>query len=216
MKKYSLLSLLALCICLFGCLEFFAPNIDGVAVTLIAPQDSVITNISEILFLWEGDSTVESYRFQLAQPSFEAPESLIDTLLEVNRLKLSVPEGAFAWQVRAEHPGSLSAFSRQMGWVDQTPPLAPILISPLNRDTVNNPIILTWESQDDLAWARLTDSIWLYREVDSVLQLVAREVTEQQSWDLGALEQGRYVWEVKSVDLAGNVSRENGNLFAVH
>ena len=193
-------TLLAIC----GCLEFFAPRVTDAELTLLAPADSVLTNNSRILFLWDADSTVETYRFQVAQPSFEAPVSLLDTLVEATRLSLTVPEGAFAWQVRAEHPGSFSVYARRLGWVDQTAPLAPILILPMNGDTVSNPVVLTWESQDNLAWASVTDSVWLYREVDSVLQLVAREVTEQKSWDLGALEQGRYVWELRSVDGAGN------------
>ncbi len=95
-------------------------------------------------------------------------------------------------------------FSSQMGGVDRTQPLAPILILTINGDTVNNSVVLTWESQDTLT--SVIDSVWLYRQVDSVLQLVAREVTEEQSWDLGGLEPGRYVWELRSMDVAGNGS----------
>lgn len=59
----------------------------------------------------------------------------------------------------------------RQGWVDQTPPLTPVLLSPIGGDTVSGAITLRWARADNIDWDAVTDSVWIYQEVDSFSEL---------------------------------------------
>ena len=69
---------------------------------------------------------------------------------------------------------------------------------------------MRWEHADNLDWAAITDSVWVYQEVDSFLELRVRRVVREQETLVEGLAPGSYAWFVKSVDQAGNVTLNHG------
>ena len=103
----------------------------------------------------------------------------------------------------------------RQGWVDLTPPVVPVLLSPIGGDLISGAVFLRWEHADNLDWAAITDSVWVYQEVDSFLKLRVRRLVMEQETLVEGLTPGNYAWFVKSVDQAGNVSGERGEEFVV-
>ena len=90
----------------------------------------------------------------------------------------------------------------------------PVLRSPIGGDPISGAVFLRWEHADNLDWAAVTDSVWVYQEVDSFLELRVRRVVQRETLVEG-LAPGAYAWLVKSVDQAGNVAGERWERFVV-
>lgn len=117
-----------------------APHISNSPLTLISPNNGVdITNASP-LFAWDGPLAIQHYRFQLAQPTFEAALELErDTLVANNNLRLTLKTaGPYTWRVRGESADGHTAYSEHSFHLLN--PLAqstPTLIVPMQNAVVN-------------------------------------------------------------------------------
>jgi len=215
-----------------GCIEFVSVDISQVEVPILAPKDSLYIAENQITFWWEENVDAESYGFQLASPGFDNPLSVVDTSLVGNLHEITLGEGRYDWRVRIENESSTSAFISRKIFIDQTPPLQPVVLYPLPSQTLSltaDQLELQWRSQDtplDGLVFPVVDSIFLY--VDSIAR-----TNLLQEWEISAPATSRlsietllssqappqdtikYMWQIYTKDRAGNRSQPAEGTFSL-
>jgi hypothetical protein len=101
----GLLSLVA------ACDDIFEDDITEEQVQLLTPGDS-LTISGEVSFNWEPLNGARSYHLQVVEGAFDSAVGMKeDTLLTKNQFNLTLPQGKYAWRVRAENSGYSSSYS---------------------------------------------------------------------------------------------------------
>lgn len=85
-----------------GCEVIFVEDISDDAVQILAPQENTAVDAGSINFFWGDLDQVDSYRVQIATPSFEsASQILLDTILTDLTLSKEIVSGSYQWRVKA-------------------------------------------------------------------------------------------------------------------
>jgi hypothetical protein len=172
-------------------------------VNVLSPSDNFLTNQTSFDALWQPLSLANEYRIQLASPDFSHSSFVIlDETTSNDFYNFSnLTEGTYQWRIRAENAQSFSNYSTFNMTVDLTAPTAPTLISPNNGDTVSAPITLNWSPATDA----VMDTLYVYQDSISTVPYLQIGVTDV-NYDLSTSDIGQFLWRLRSVDDAGNVS----------
>ncbi|MEM7511619.1 MAG: hypothetical protein AAF388_11850 [Bacteroidota bacterium] len=210
--------LLILVVSLWSCSEFLSEEIEDAVIRINSPSDSLYTNSSTLTFWWDSDADIESYRFQLANPSLSNPISLLDTLLFEDRISLILDQGSYEWRVRGENADSKSTYVGGFFVKDSIPPATPNLVSPTAGDTLSlseATLPFNWTSGDRLIDGRqfpITDSVLIFRFIGQESSLVSSfqgTAPQDLKSTLSSIFPGgivEYGWQIRSTDQAGNGS----------
>lgn len=111
MQRINSLFVLVLCmsVLLFSSCskDFIEGDLSGKTVTILAPADNDTVATSTPFFWWQEISDARTYRLQIAQPSFAAPQQLLyDTAVAGDRFYPSLQPGAYEWRIRPENGSS--------------------------------------------------------------------------------------------------------------
>ena len=89
-------------------------------VTLLAPTNGTILNITDLTFTWQALEDAESYHIQIATPSFsEALQIVSDSIVTVLRFSTTLDANEYQWRVRAENSGYQTLYTTQSFTIEE-------------------------------------------------------------------------------------------------
>jgi hypothetical protein len=181
------------------------PDISHQIIRLIAPLNLDTTNLQSFVFSWENLYNAEDYRFEIWQPDFTTGTNILSVVVNNCSYTYEIPtEGSFEWGVRGQNSTTNTLYSKRTLYIDKTAPNIPVLLTPHNRDSVNNTYFdFTW-SRGTTSGSSIKDSLFIYS--DSLMNSPKRlKYLSSAIWS-DSLGTGKYFWRVKSFDAAGNSS----------
>lgn len=109
MRIFSSVVIVLVVVLVSGCEELLeVQDISGERVTLLAPSDSTVVTQNDVNFTWDEVLEANSYRVQVAQPSFlEASQIVMDTLIVLDstyvgpRFRKTLVDNSYEWRVKA-------------------------------------------------------------------------------------------------------------------
>ena len=178
-----------------------ADSLSGSTLLLKSPSNNTYTNQSNVVFKWYPLSNATYYTFQLIDGT---GATVLNNNVSTDSISVSsLLEGSYTWKVRANNNTSSTAFASRNITIDFTNPGAPTLSLPLNADSTNTTVNLSWIRASDFG-SPLEDSIFIYS--DSFTTLIRNYTSSTASYSFNDLTTGRYFWRVRTRDLANNVS----------
>lgn len=179
-----------------------AMDLSNQILNLVSPNSDEVFANNEITFLWQLLSDANEYRIQIASPDFSNSTFIEEDLsLNSDNYTTTLTEGSYSWRVRGENDESVTLYSTRTFTIDQTPPAAPSLISPLEGDTITIPTDLSWQVDPNSSM----DTLYIYS--DSLLNnLILQVPTTNTSYLFNEDSEPKYFWRLRSVDQASNTS----------
>ncbi|WP_412985775.1 hypothetical protein [Pontimicrobium sp. IMCC45349] len=102
MKRFFYVVLLLITIACEDLIE--VPDISDATVVLLAPSHQSTLSITSPTFSWNEVVDADSYRLQIATPSFEAATQIVlDTTITATNFTKMLSLGNYQWRVRAEN-----------------------------------------------------------------------------------------------------------------
>lgn len=194
--------------CLFFCLTACddivgVKDIEDKTVTILAPTNASVLDITDVTFSWEPLDDAEYYNLQIASPNFEnAQQILLDSTVSVTSFSNQLDFGDYEWRIRAENSGYNTAYISQTFSVNAN--LAPnisaseiILLSPANGITFNTTDTLnfSWEAIDDAEEYVLQI---VTPDFDNTTETIESLTLTETSFSKSNLSAGDYEWRVKA------------------
>ncbi len=147
------------CLLMFGCEDFFEQDLSGKTVTLIAPSDSVVTDLSVQTFWWDELDGALEYELQVVTARFDSIVQLIvDTTISGTQFQQTLYPGQFQWRVRALNGAYMSEYAVRTLTVDSTTDLSAqtvVLSSPLSGGyTSDLTVEFEWQTLSLASWYR--------------------------------------------------------------
>lgn len=190
-------------------------------VTVLAPLDGSTIADNQIRFNWQELEGADSYRIQVALPSFDnASQILMDSLVVRDSLdqidthfQLPLLNGNYQWRIKGLNSGFETPFAL-MDFivngdpnVDLAPPNTPILVAP-SDGTVQNETDITFSwSREDVSGSTEKDSVYIFTDV-GLQNLEAKGLGANKTYTKTLTSNG-YYWFVKAFDAAGNESESS-------
>jgi hypothetical protein len=95
-----------------SCDDIIEKDLSGKKVALVAPGDSLQTDINSQTFYWEEMNGTLSYNLQIVSPSFNRIEQFVlDTNISTHSFEINLTPGAYEWRVRAANGSSKSDYA---------------------------------------------------------------------------------------------------------
>ena len=89
-------------------------DISGKTVNILAPADTSVLTITEVNFSWSTVEDAESYKLQIATPTFDAATQIVlDTTITVSNFTKTLELGNYQWRVRAENSDYQTVYTSQ-------------------------------------------------------------------------------------------------------
>jgi len=89
-------------------------DISNEKVTILAPKDEVVLNITDIAFSWETLEDAESYHVQVATPTFnEATQIVLDTVVTKTEVSKTLNNNNYEWRIKARNSGYETVYTTQ-------------------------------------------------------------------------------------------------------
>jgi hypothetical protein len=169
-----------------------------------SPTDNACLGyLNNINFQWQGLSQADSYTFIIEKNGIVIHQETLTTTTKIFSLNA---EGNYEWKVRAENSSSVTPYFQRNLSIDTTPPNPPLLLLPVNNDTITTSFInFTW-SRGTETGCNITDKVYIYSDSVFVNQVDVITVSTPGLSYVNNLSSGFYFWRVQSTDLAGNIS----------
>jgi len=182
---------------------------------LAFPADGAQLDSNRVRFFWHPVATATGYTIEIAHDSlffsiFERDSAVVDTFYSNFN---GFAEGRYFWRVTARNSGGNSPRSAVWDFDVLLYPEIPLLISPLNGQTIDTSYV-------DFVWhrSRRADSYILEISVDSLFGSVISAdsmVTDTHFVDAGPLVEGRYYWRVSARNHYGYSARSLTRAFTI-
>jgi len=190
-----------------ACDDIFEPDLSGKKLVLVAPGDSIKTDLSTQTFYWEELKGALDYNLQIVIPSFnKIQQFVLDTTITSHSFIVNLSPGKYEWRVRAQNGSSKTGYIVRMFEIDSTMDLTKqkvLLTSPADEISTNNRKIL-------FGWSRLYNAtgynvqIW---KPDLTGSIVKDTTITTISASMGSdLADGNYVWGVKAFNANTNTN----------
>ncbi|RZN80599.1 MAG: hypothetical protein EVB11_11480 [Winogradskyella sp.] len=113
MRKYIVLLLFTISI--MSCEDIIeTEDISQEQVTILAPTNNAILNLSQIRFTWQSVADADNYKLQIATPNFiEAIQILEDTLVATTEFDKNLDTGNYEWRVKALNSAYETTYTSQ-------------------------------------------------------------------------------------------------------
>lgn len=197
----SILVYIILLFTIISCEEvLLEENLGDIIMESISPSQNAVIVSNAVQFSWEHQRIYDTiqYHLQIATPSFEAPQLIIDTIVNHRQHTQSLNDGNYAWRVRAENNATFSAYSSIVNFTVQTTDLSQatvVLSSPSGSFITNSsPIEFHWENISGANLYRfelLNGSGSFYQTTTSQNQISVQFFDD---------EDGSYTWRVRAED----------------
>jgi len=182
-------------------------------VILISPDNNEYMNSSSVEFKWSSQEIADFYRYKL----YLNDDLKLDENYETNSITLpedaadisELNEGVYRWQVQAINDYSQSIFSEYAYTIDRTAPGSPVLTTPADNTTFSvDTVYLSWQRVYTDAYPLNPDSLYFFRDSLNTSPILNLSIADS-SFTLINEGAGTYLWKVKSMDKAGNISQES-------
>jgi hypothetical protein len=201
MCRLYILVIFFICIVyLAGCSAIFETNIEDKRVVLIAPADSLRTNIATHTFWWNYVDGADKYNLEIVSPGFGDIERLIlDTNTTGNKFSYTLIPGTYEWGVSAFNSGYNTQYTVNSLFIDSTTDLSAqqiILISPEQNLASANKL-------QKFKWLRIYSASAYHFEIKKNNwsgELVAMPVETTADTITILLSEGIYSWGVKAMN----------------
>ena len=95
-------------------------DISNDSVTILAPTDTAVLNITDINFSWNAVEDAEQYKLQIATPDFEmANQIVLDTTITATSFNQTLELGNYEWRVRAENSDYQTVYTIQSFTIEE-------------------------------------------------------------------------------------------------
>ena len=177
-------------------------------VVIKSPGINFITNDTLITFEWYPLNNATDYRFELKYGTWEGDYVINPVLTTDQALTLELHEGDYSWGIQAQNQNSSSIFSIRSFEVDTTRPGIPVLIRPVQYDTLTTTQVRFEWTRSNTTGSDITDSLFvspdsLFLDYVSTLAYLA----DQTDYTTELPQAGNYFWKVRSTDKAGNIGK---------
>lgn len=181
-----------------GCSEVFEVQLQSIDISLLMPQDNLITPVVSQLFWWEEVKGATQYRIQIVSPSFDSIYSLIsDKFIDSNKFEITLNPGKYQWRVKALNSATESDWFVRSLTIDSTLDLSfqtLLLALPVNQDTGNSMIkTFSWY----LIYSADAYSYEIWKPNLSGVQ-VASGSTGDNSFSFTVNSEGSYLWRARA------------------
>lgn len=111
MRTWIAIAVILFVLC--SCEDVIVKDISGEVVELIAPTDSLNTNVKKFTFWWNGVDGASEYELLIVSPDLDQPVQLeLDTVITRDRFLFELPAtGKYEWCVRAANSGYVTDYS---------------------------------------------------------------------------------------------------------
>lgn len=170
---------------------------------LSAPATGALITDNTPTLSWGPVIGAADYEVQIDNSdTFKSPEQIM-TATDALVIPAPLPDGKWYWRVRARNsvgaPGTWSV--KWYFTIDTVPPLAPVLITPLDgASSTNTKLAMKWYAVKGAASYELE----LYLAGAPLPPFALGNVTSYKP--LTPLDYGQYLWRVRALDKAGNPS----------
>jgi len=116
MKKVLSISLVVITslTIIFSCSDIFETDLSGSSVEIIAPSDSLSTDVQTQRFWWNYVPGALWYDLQVVSPDFSNVSSVrLDTTIDGSNFQLFLQPGVYHWRVRALNGSSATDFNER-------------------------------------------------------------------------------------------------------
>lgn len=168
-------------------------------VTLLSPENNLVTNIADQTLLWETVDGASLYRIQVLESNVVTQEATTTS----NSLDITFSETTSTWQVRGENGTENTLYSMRELLVDLTNPNTPMLTAPADGTTLTSGDVTFEWTRDPVAGSMELDSLYLYRDA-GLTDLVLKD--NVVSPFTTSLTNDTYFWRMQAFDTAGNQS----------
>ncbi len=180
-------------------------NISESTVSLIVPQDELISSPSQMDFQWQAVGQATSYTFEIASPSIANPSVFFQNkVLDTNNFSIELEAGSYEWRVKATNATSSTGWSlrsftlQQNGGVDISSRTVK-LNAPANQlVSSNGEINFWWDAMADADEYELQIATPSFAE-DQIISLVYEGKLAETKTSVN-LDNGSYEWRVKATN----------------
>jgi hypothetical protein len=195
-----------------ACDDIFENNIEEKQLVLLSPGDSIVTNLSNIVFWWDPIDGAINYQLQVVTPNFKSAEKVVlDTMLSTNKFEYSLTPGkSYEWCVRALNSAYSTNYFYSFFTIDTTSSLigqSVILTKPVND-------FCTKDSFITVAWQKLNNATQYQVEVhkpDWNGTIYSSDIAFDDSIKL-KFPEGRFAWGVRAWNLTSGSNFEHRNI----
>lgn len=174
-------------------------NFSNQVVTLLSPENNLVTNMADQTLLWETVDGASLYRIQVLESNVVTQESTTTS----NSLDITFSETTSIWQVRGENGIENTLYSMRELLVDLTDPNTPVLSAPGDGITLTSGEVTFEWTRDPVAGSMELDSLYLYRDA-GLTDLVMKDSVVSPFTT--SLTNDTYFWRMQAFDTAGNQS----------
>lgn len=98
----QILILLLTLMALTACDDIFVKDISDKQINIVAPANNIVLDKNEVTLVWEELEGAENYHVVIVSPSLaEVRYYACDSITEDYKLKVTLPNGAYEWFVKA-------------------------------------------------------------------------------------------------------------------
>ncbi len=175
-------------------------------VILRLPASGAVFNKSRVQFKWDKIVAANNYTIKIYKDSWNGELYFTKSLITEDTVSVDLLDGTFIWSVQAINDNGGTPFSQpyRSVLIDHIPPGTPTPISPSNDTIINAPLLFKWSRAAD-SGTSIKDSLSVYTETGIPVNNFPISISSMQ-YQLDSLSPGRYLWQVKSIDAAGNQS----------
>lgn len=89
-------------------------DISNRTVTILAPTDNSVLDITDVTFTWQSVEDAERYTIQIATPDFEtANQIVLDSTIASTSFLKTLAVGAYQWRVKAKNSDYETVYTSQ-------------------------------------------------------------------------------------------------------
>ncbi|MBL4664086.1 MAG: hypothetical protein JKY22_11170 [Flavobacteriaceae bacterium] len=183
-------------------------NFSNNTISLLAPDDNLITNVSVFTLEWGAVQEAIQYKVQIID---NVNQQVIDEVTTANTsLEYTFEEGSFIWQVRAERDLQFTLFSSRNILIDTSTPNTPNLLTPKDSSTLTDGnVTFTWD-RVLIEGSVEIDSLYIYQDQNLTMLIDKQQVTNNFQTTLA---NNTYYWLMRAFDEATNKS-EDSSIFS--
>ena len=204
MKQAYLISVI-MAFVFFGCDDIIeVVDISNRTITVLAPTDQAVLTDTDVTFTWDAVEGAESYKIQIATPSFEVAQQIVtDSLVTTTFFNRTLNSGSYEWRVRAENSGYATAYTVQKFTLTANPADITneqvVVLAPtegqtfLSTDTIN----FSWESIEGAEQYSIQIAT---PNFDYALEIIKDDTVISTSYSVSKLSTNSYEWRVKAIN----------------
>jgi len=102
-------------ITVLGCEQLIeVEDISNETVSILGPANNLIIDTSSVNFSWESLEFAELYQLQIAMPSFDTPQNIVeDTIIYTTSFIKTLSANTYQWRIKAKNFGYETPYTTQ-------------------------------------------------------------------------------------------------------